>query len=178
MPAGTYTLRGYLIVHPNTELRGAINFPYRTSGRPGANASTPGSVAGTTLLAYAGRGTTNATAAAPFIMLQGPNVGISGLNILYPEQAGPTASEPIPYPWCLRGTGDNVALQNLFLVNPYLGIDLGTQPAGRHLVSNVYGNPLLTGIFVDQCFDVGRIRHIHFWNFWAGTGPEVYGPLQ
>ena len=52
---------------------------------------------------------------------------------------------------------------NLFLVNSYLGIDMGTVPAGRHLIENVYGNPLKTGIFVDNCFDVGRIRHIHFW---------------
>jgi hypothetical protein len=74
-----------------------------------------------------------------------------------------------------------VTIQNMYLVNPYQGIDLGTSPAGRHLVSGVYGNPLKTGIFVDQCYDVGRIRHVHFWNFWANdpeAPDQVVGPLQ
>jgi hypothetical protein len=107
------------------------------------------------------------------------------MSIVYPAQVGPEVAEPVPYPWCIRGTGDDVTIQNMFLVNPYLGIDLGTTPAGRHLVSDVYGNPLKTGIFVDQCYDVGRIRHIHFWNFWCsdptpgpGGAPKVVGPLQ
>ena len=73
------------------------------------------------------------------------------------------------YPWTIRGSGDDCTVMNLFLVNSYLGIDMGTLPAGRHLIENVYGNPLKIGIFVDNCFDVGRIRHIHFWNFWCGA---------
>ena len=31
----------------------------------------------------------------------------------------------------------------------------------------VYGQPLLVGIAVDQCYDVGRIMEIHFWPFWT-----------
>ena len=145
------------------------NFPYRDWGR---NGSLPH---GTTLEAYEGAHNASAT---PFIFLQGSNVGLSGMSIVYPEQVDPTQAEPIEFPWTVRGAGDDVTVQNVFLVNSYLGIDLGTLPAGRHLIDNVYGNPLKTGIFVDKCYDVGRIRHIHFWNFWAGTGPQVVGALQ
>lgn len=224
--AGTYTLKGHITVHANTELRGVNGFPYRSWG------STNATNQGTTLQAFEGAGCTDPASAAPFVHLQGSNAGISGMSIVYPAQAGPEAAEPVPYPWCtppshrqavhsmtligsmpsgssrvgesvarclvyadarncndvtgIRGSGDDVTIKNMFLVNPYLGIDLGTVPAGRHLVDDVYGNPLYIGIFVDQCFDVGRIRHIHFWNFWAndmvpnkpGGPPKVVGPLQ
>lgn len=173
VPAGTFTIKGHLIVSANTELRGANNFPYRNYGSAGS-----GPNVGTTLEAYEGAGTANASDADPFILLSGPNAGLSGMSIVYPEQAGPEADEPVMYPWCIRGIGDDVTVQNLYLVNPYLGIDLGTFPAGRHLVSGIYGNPLKVGIFVDQCYDVGRIRHVHFWNFWAADGEKVVGPLQ
>ncbi|MHB1455623.1 MAG: hypothetical protein ACYC0V_01780 [Armatimonadota bacterium] len=60
------------------------------------------------------------------------------------------------------------------LVNLYNGIDLGRNPCGRHLVRNVYGNPLRRGLFVDQCYDIGRIENVHFWPFWntGGWSPE------
>ncbi|HKX61471.1 MAG TPA: hypothetical protein VJS65_06500 [Verrucomicrobiae bacterium] len=51
--------------------------------------------------------------------------------------------------------------------NPYLGIDLASYPAGRHLVRGVYGEPLLVEIAVDKCLDVGRIMDVHFWTFWS-----------
>ena len=169
VPAGTYAIRGHLVVPPNTELRGVNNFPYRNYGTTGATN------VGTTLQAYEAAGDAGGD---PFILLQGSNAGLAGMSIVYPEQAGPDAAEPVEYPWTVRGTGDDVSIQNMYLVNPFQAIDLGTFPAGRHLVSDVYGNPLKTGIFVDQCYDVGRIRHIHFWNFWAADGDQVVGPLQ
>ncbi|MEO8269655.1 MAG: glycosyl hydrolase family 28-related protein, partial [Aureliella sp.] len=38
-------------------------------------------------------------------------------------------------------------------------------PTGNYLIRGLYGQPLGTGIFVDQCFDVGRIEDVHFWSF-------------
>jgi hypothetical protein len=37
----------------------------------------------------------------------------------------------------------------------------------------VYGQPLLVGIAVDQCYDIGRIMVIHFWPFWTGNANIV-----
>ena len=31
----------------------------------------------------------------------------------------------------------------------------------------LYGQPLFKGIWVDQCFDIGRIQDVHFWPFWS-----------
>jgi hypothetical protein len=162
VPAGTYAIKGHLIVPSNCELRGSEHFPYRSWGRSG------GKPVGTTLQAYEGANCTKPESTGPassichpFILLQGSNAAVSGMSIIYPEQSKPEASEPVPYPWTIRGNGDDCTVMNMFLVNSYLGIDMGTLPAGRHLIENIYGNPLKIGIFVDRCFDVGRIRHIH-----------------
>ena len=42
----------------------------------------------------------------------------------------------------------------------------------RHWFENIYGQPLSIGISVDQCYDIGRINHIHFWPFWSQE-PEL-----
>eukprot|EP01079_Euglenida_sp_SAG-EU17-18_P006158 gene6158-1101_t len=118
VPGGTFAIRGSLVVHANTELRGVADYPYRSWGSPG------GHPAGSTLLAYAGKGSEEGL---PFITLGGPNAAVTGLNVYYPEQN--SSQTPTPYPPCIR--------------------------------------PLALGITVDQCYDIGRIRHIHFWPFWA-----------
>ena len=86
VPAGTYAIRGHLVVPPNTELRGVNNFPYRNYGTTGATN------VGTTLQAYEGAGDAGGD---PFILLQGSNAGLAGMSIVYPEQAGPDAAEPV-----------------------------------------------------------------------------------
>ncbi len=64
------------------------------------------------------------------------------------------------------------------LVNPYQGVDLGTNPSPRHLVRNLYGQPLRAGIFVDKCYDVGRIENVHFggafWNWDEKSGIQAW----
>jgi hypothetical protein len=152
LPAGNYLVNSSLVVPAQTSLVGVWRAP--TAGSQ---------YQGTTLLAVAGAGSTNGSA---FITLQGNNSTLEGVTVFYPNQV--TSNPPTPYPWAVRGGGgDNVTVQNVLLVNPYLGIDLATHPSGRHLVRGVYGQPLLIGIAVDQCYDIGRIMEIHFWPFWS-----------
>jgi len=61
---------------------------------------------------------------------------------------------------------DNAGVVNCLLLNPYEGIRLIR--AGRHWISGVYGYPLWRGIYVDECYDIGRIENCHFWPFWGG----------
>jgi hypothetical protein len=68
----------------------------------------------------------------------------------------------------VRGGGvDNVTNRDGLLVNPYNGVDLSTNTSGRHLIERLYGQPLNIGVAVDQCYDIGRIRLVHFWPFWT-----------
>ena len=92
--------------------------------------------------------------------------GVQYLEIYYPEQR----LEPdglIPYPWSISGSGENVSIIGVSLRNSYDGINLTA--ACRHLVRDVHGSPLHTGLYVDQCYDVGRIENVHYWPF---NGPE------
>jgi hypothetical protein len=152
LPRGNYLINSSLVVPAQTSLVGVWRAP-----------TTYSQLMGTTLLAIAGAGTTNGN---PFITLQGNNSTLEGVTIYYPNQVA--NNPPIPYPWSVSGGGgENVTIQNVLLVNPYLGIDLATHTSARHLVRGVYGQPLLVGIAVDQCYDIGRIMEIHFWPFWT-----------
>lgn len=150
VPHGNYLIKGTLDVPENVTLQGVFRAPTaRTQNR------------GSCLLAVAGAGSTEGT---PFITLH-QNSTLHGLTIFYPEQK--QTNPPTPYPWTVRGIGDNCSLVDVLLVNPYQAVDFGTHPAGRHLIRGLYAQPLYRGIFIDQCFDVGRVEDVHLWPFWG-----------
>jgi hypothetical protein len=102
-----------------------------------------------------------------FITLLGPNSTLEGITVFYPDQV--IGEKPVPYPWTVRGGGgENVSIINVLLANPYQGVDFATNQAARHFVRGLYGQPLYKGIWVDQCYDIGRIQDVHFWPFWTG----------
>lgn len=152
VPAGRYRIATHLRVPPGVSLQGVSRAPQRFDPK----------VPGSTLLAVAGAGSTEGT---PFLTLQGPNATLEGIAVFYPDQK--EENPPAPYPWTIRGQGENVSLVNVLLVNPYLGVDFGTEKAARHFVSGLYGQPLHKGLWVDQCYDIGRVKNVHFWPFWS-----------
>ncbi len=156
VPFGRYLIKGNLTVPPNVCLEGCSQAPSRNAHD------------GSVLLATADAGKADGT---PFITLQ-VNSSLRGMTIFYPEQT--LTNPPVAYPWTIRGSGDNISLLNVLLVNPYQGVDFGTTPAGRHFISGLYGQPLYRGLFVDQCYDVGRIENVHFWSFWGGWDGPLY----
>jgi len=152
LPVGNYFIASHLSVPAQTTLAGVWRAPTTASQNKG-----------TTLLAVEGAGSTSGV---PFITLQGANSTLEGVTIFYPNQV--LSNAPTAYPWTIRGGGgDNVTVQNVLMVNPYLGVDLATQASGRHLIRGLYGQPLLVGIAVDKCYDIGRIMEVHFWPFWT-----------
>ncbi|HEV2208106.1 MAG TPA: glycosyl hydrolase family 28-related protein [Verrucomicrobiae bacterium] len=157
VPRGQYRIEGHLDVPPNVMLEGVFR-------APAARQKDEGSV----LLALAGAGDLNST---PFITLHASST-LRGLTVFYPEQK--MQNPPVPYPWTIRGQGDNISLLDVLLVNPYQAVDFGTFAAGRHFISGLYGQPLYRGLFIDQCFDVGRVENVHFWTFWGGWEHELY----
>lgn len=152
VPAGVYLFSGTLRVPPNVTLEGEWRAPQR--GEP--------VTAGTALHVLSGGGDENGT---PFLRM-GTGATLKGITVFYPEQI--RANPPVPYPWTIQADGpsDNIAVVDVTLVNPYQGVDFGTYPAGRHLVRNLYGYPLYKGLYVNQCYDVGRLENVHFWPFW------------
>ena len=153
LPAGTYLVKTHLVLPPETSLVGAGRAPELYSDK----------VPGTTLLAVEGAGRVDGPA---FITLEGPNSVLQGVKVLYPNQV--IAERPVAYPWTVRGgAGDGAALIDVLLVNPYQAVDLATLGGSRHYIRGLYGQPLLKGIWVDKCSDIGRIHDVHFWPFWS-----------
>ncbi len=151
VPEGTYKIAGHLTIPANVTLEGVFRAP------PGRNYF---GAYGSTLLAYAGANNENGT---PFITMLEHST-LKGICILYPDQS---MNAPIPYPWCIRGIGDDCSIIDVLLYNPWNGVDFGTYPCGRHYIRGLYGQPLNIGIYVDQCYDVGRIQDVHLWPFWT-----------
>ena len=164
-PTGTYLINSHLIVPSATVLKGVASHVQRHWGD-----GTSKNVFGTTLLAVADAGNENGI---PFISLAGDSSGIEGLQIFYPHQMA--RDPPVLYPWTIRcGQNgqviENTFVKNVLLVNSWKGIDAATNQSPRHWFEHIYGQPLSIGIAVDQCYDIGRISHIHFWPFWSSDG--------
>lgn len=156
LPRGDYLIKDRLTIPENVSLEGVFRAPTaRTQNR------------GSCLLAVADADKPDGR---PFITLH-QNATLRGLTVFYPDQK--MTSSPTPYPWTIRGSGDNCSLIDVLLVNPYQAVDFGTTPAGRHLIKGLYGQPLYKGLFIDKCYDVGRVEDVHFWPFWGGWEKDL-----
>lgn len=96
---------------------------------------------------------------------------VRDLAVAHDQPAG-ADFEPAPYPaaisvgtWCT-----DVVLENLLLLNPTRGIEVGgpDSTVGRVTVRQIWGQPLTDGIVADGCYDVLRLEDIHFWPHWTG----------
>ncbi|HOJ33107.1 MAG TPA: glycosyl hydrolase family 28-related protein [Candidatus Hydrogenedentes bacterium] len=154
VPAGKFLLAGNLNVPPNVVLEGIWRGPARHKDSKGS-----------TLLARAGKGDRDGQ---PFLTMNECS-GLKGIVVHYPDQID--EDPPIPYPWTIRGKGDNILITDVLVTNPYQAIDFGTYPCGRHYINRFYAQALYRGIFIDKCFDVGRIENVHLWPFWSTGGP-------
>jgi len=162
-PTGRYAIRGHLSIPAEVCLQGTWQAPPSHTGIRDRNGRKP--EYGTVLLAYEGAGKEDGD---PFISLTN-NSALRGVVIYYPEQdaAGP----PKPYPWAVRMRGNNPAVENVELLNPYQGID--ARQNQRHLIRNVHGQPLRRGVWVDDIYDIGRIENVHF-NPWWSMQPKLF----
>lgn len=157
VPKGNYLFKGHLNIPDNVILEGVWQTPTAWS-----------QFKGTTLLPTEGEGKADGE---PFITLRTNSV-VKGLTIFYPNQT-PT-NPPKPYPWTIASGGaDNGSIIDVLLVNPYQAVDFGTRVAGRHYIRNLYAQPLYKGLYIDQCYDIGRIENIHFWPFWSCNNPKM-----
>ncbi len=167
VPTGNYRILGNLNVPEDVTLKGTWIAPPNITMPKAPPTALPAPLPkhGSVLLAYAGSGKPDGTS---FITLN-RNSMLDGISVYYPNQS---VTNPIPYPWCVHGNGDNCTIRNVLLINPYQGVDFGTTPAGRHFIDGLYGQPLFKGLFIDKCFDVGRVENVHFWPFWS-TDPAI-----
>ncbi len=153
IPSGKYRFDGNLQLPSNVVLRGEW-----------ANPDSAGNVAGTVLMPFANK---DNEAGDPFIKIN-TGAGIKNLSIWYPEQ---NISSVNSYPWTIHCTGVSTSVVNVTLVNSYKGIKIGPEPNALHYIRNVYGTPLVQGIWLSQVTDIGRIMNVHFEpEYWSNSG--------
>ncbi len=155
VPRGNFLIKGNLIIKSNIILKGIWESPTaRTQYK------------GSTLLAIADEDNPEGK---PFITLFN-NSTIQGITIFYPNQT--MTNPPKAYPWTIAAGGaDNCSIVDVLIVNPYQAVDFGSHTSGRHYIRNLYAQPLYKGLFIDQCYDVGRVENVHFWPFWGLEKP-------
>ena len=154
-PRGTYLIAGHLKVPMAVTLSGIWQYAPAHAGI--RDAGQPKPHYGTTLLAVAGEGSETGE---PFIRLTTNSV-LRGVVIYYPKQDPKTV--PRPYPYTIEMRGNNPAVIDVEMLNPYNAIDATRNQ--RALIRNVHGQALRRGIYVDSIYDVGRIENVH-WNPW------------
>jgi hypothetical protein len=141
-PAGEYRVTGTFNVPSGVELRGIFDTPHHTSAW------------GSVLLVYSGKGDAEGT---PFITLSA-NSGMRGMTIHYPEQ---NHVQIQPYPWTIRGNGENVYVINTSFTNAYRGIDFGyTHRVDNHYINGVLGDFLDRGVYIGQS-EEGWVENVH-----------------
>ncbi len=74
---------------------------------------------------------------------------------------------PLDHDWdfYVDGAGD-ISFEDILLLNPTRGI-ICTNGGGRFSFSDIWGQPLKTGIQIDTSYDRTLIDNVHFWNFWS-----------
>ena len=163
-PVGRYRFDGVITVPANVTLRGTFTYAPSHTGLRDANAPMP--VYGSVMEPHAGAG---AEEGAPFITLT-DNASLQGFTVHYPDQK-PDAAEPTPYPYAVAMRGNNPAITDVQLLNPYNGIDACKNQ--RALIRNIHGQPLHIGLYVNEIYDIGRIENVH-WNPWWTLNTPVY----
>ena len=165
VPSGRYRFEGSITIPSNVTLRGTFTYaPAHAGIRDVGHQQMP--VYGSVLEPFGGAGEQEGT---PFITLEG-NATLQGFTIHYPEQ-NPHADEPTPYPYTIAMRGNNPAVIDLQMLNPFQAIDASHNQ--RALIRNIHGQPIYIGIFVDAIYDIGRIENVH-WNPWWSLNTKVY----
>lgn len=161
LPTGNYKVEGTIFVYPGVVLEGA---GWRTMGTPSNT---------TTVLAYPSSKSTESSFLKPVM----PTIALSDgstvkdLVIYYPDQ---NINNVIPYPPAISGSGNMMTVEDVTLINPYIGIDFMGGNSSLHYIKNVYGSPLHIGIEIDNSTDIGRVENIHFNpNFWQPGNVEL-----
>ena len=164
VPTGRYRFNGQIEIPADVALRGTFAYAPAHAGIRDKGKEKP--VYGSVLEPHAGAGHEDGR---PFITLT-DNSTLQGFTIHYPDQ-DPKADAPTPYPWAVKVRGNNPAVMDLQLLNPYNGIDASHNQ--RALIRNIHGQPIHIGIYVDSIYDIGRIENVH-WNPWWSFKTPVY----
>lgn len=156
---GYYRVEGSLTVPTGVELKGTFD------GQHFGN----GTMAGTQIYAFGGKGNANAK---PLISME-KDSGANGFSIYYPEQGlsdkAVLESEKVKaYPASIRAN-KGCWIRNISLIGCYVGIDAMTNDCDGIIVSDVTGATMSKGMVMGHGTDGGWVQNFHFnYSSWSG----------
>lgn len=98
------------------------------------------------------------------VTVKGRGATLRDLAVFHEQPPPAPTWAPRDYPAAVQINADDVRLENVFLQNPTVGIAM--ENVGRVTVNRLWGQPLKTGITIDNAQDVIKIDNVHFWPFW------------
>lgn len=168
LAAKTYVLLGNILLPAGVILRGSnVGQRHRTLSAIGQTQETltNGTIINLT------HATGSATDTASITLQDGASA--CDFSLFEPNQT--TTGAPTPYPYGIRGSDYGCNVFNVELVNNFRGIDM---QGGRFYVGGITGNPLDTGINVDNCEDFATIENVRFSPTWAYNYSAVQNYVQ
>ena len=92
-----------------------------------------------------------------------------GLGTVRPEpQISSGTFAPTPRDFDISCDNADLDIEDVCILNPYNGVRIGN---GRLTIRRMVGQPLKTGIQLENVLDVCRIENVHFWPFWNNGTP-------
>lgn len=163
LPPGVYRLNSQVVVPSQVTIAGA-----------GWSTPSPDSVGSPTNAT--GNGTWISIASTVFtpLLVRGSGVVIRDIAFIH-QQATSIASgwAPVNYPYAIEINGPDALLENIFLRNATRGIIIRgplERPGvaiGRVVLKHIWGQPIISGVHIDNVLDVVKIEDVHFWPFWS-----------
>ena len=146
VPAGTYNITQSIEIPDGVTLMGDFA-PPDENGAHG------------TLLKIFAEPASEENDTAAFRMMAGS--ALKGMTIWYPEQKL-AAGKATPYPYTIEMMEQQgITLENLYLVNSYQGIKMGSNINALQTLRNIYGTTLKTGMYIDHNVDIARFENIN-----------------
>ncbi|MDR1789606.1 MAG: glycoside hydrolase family 55 protein [Opitutaceae bacterium] len=164
VPPGRYRFDGGLRFPENAQLHGSWQHAgYYPGGQLPESLEQEGPRGqwgkGTVFLVHGGEGDAEGR---PFITL-GDNAELRGVVIAYPGMAWDAERRaPTAFPWTIVLKGDGILVENVAVQSAFRAIRIQKGPG--HLLRNIWGTPVETGLFVDGTHEIGRLENIHFKN--------------
>lgn len=159
---GYFRVDGGLTIPSGVELRGTFEGPHFGNG----------TMEGTQLLAYGGKGNANGT---PLITMQ-KNSGATGFTVYYPEQgmsdkAVLEAEKVKAYPPTIRAN-EGCWIQNISLLGSYIGIDAMTYRCDDIVISDVTNAVMYKALVMGHGIDGGWVQNFHGnYSSWSSNYP-------
>jgi Pectate lyase superfamily protein len=161
---------GYYLVRQTIHVRQSVNLV----GVGWSSPSYPAKMRGSVL--YADR-----SSIGKMVLITGRGSSVRSLALEQNQPPPGPNYAPTDFEDAIHVAGDDVLLRDVHLRNCFRGVRVannGSGEVGRARLQGISGQPLHTGITIDNNTDVSRISDVHFWPYWSPEKKTYSDPVM